>query len=180
VTIIRARLGDPLLVTDAVYSLGKAAFHADDDPRARRELGRALEQARGLGEEQYMAAAQLLLSLVDLRSGEAARASERAREALGLYTQLEDNRSRARCVLVVAASAAECGDVELAARLSGAAAVLRGDDPADEFEAPLMEHHLARLAISLGAESLAALEAEGRSLETRALEPVVVSAEIEA
>ena len=168
VTVIRARLGDPLLLTDAVYSLGKAAFHADDDSRARRELSRALEQARALGEEQYTAAAQLLLSLVDLRSSDAARASERAREALGLYTQLEDDRSRARCVLVLAASAAERGDDELAARLSGAAEALRGDDPPDEFEAPLLEHYLAGLAISLGAESFAALAAEGRSLETKA------------
>ena len=127
-----------------------------------------------------MAAAQLLLSLVDLRSSQAAKASERAREAFGLYTQLEDDRSRARCVLVLAASAAERGDGELAARLSGAAEALRGDEPPDEFEAPLLEQYLAGLAVSLGAQSLAALTAEGRSLETFALEPVVVSAEVEA
>ena len=180
VAVIRARLGDPLLLTDAVYSLGKAAFHADDDARARRELGHALEQARALGEEQYIAAAQLLLSIVDLRSGVAASASERAREALGLYTQFEDDRSRARCVLVLAASAAERGDGETSARLTGAAEVLRDDDPPDEFETPLLERYLTGLAVSLGADSLATLTAEGRSLGMRSLEPVVVSAEIEA
>ena len=180
VAVIRARLGDPLLLTDAVYALGKAAFHADDDPRARRELGRALEQARALGEEQYIAASQLLLSLVDLRAWQASSASERAREAFGLYTQLEDDRSRARCVLVLAASAAQRGDGEIAARLTGAAETLRRDDPPDEFEEPLLAGYLEALASSLGVESLAVLTAEGRSLGARSLEPVVVPAEVEA
>jgi predicted ATPase/class 3 adenylate cyclase len=180
VVVIRARLGDPLLLTDAVYSLGKAAFHADDNPRARRELGRALEQARALGEEQYTAAAQLLLSLVDLRAGDIAQASERAREAFGLYTQLEDDRSRARCVLVLASCGAERGEHEIAARLTGAAEALRGDDPPDEFEEPLLERYLAGLGTSLGAESLTTLAAEGRALGAASLEPVVVPVEVEA
>ena len=180
VAVIRARLGDPLLLTDAVYALGKAAFHADDDPRARRELGRALEQARALGEEQYTAAAQLLLSLVDLRAGDIAQASERVREAFGLYTQLEDDRSRARCVLVLAVCGAERGEHEIAARLTGAAEALRGDDPPDEFEEPLLERYLVGLGTSLGTESLARLTAEGRALGAGSLEPVVVPAEIEA
>ena len=180
VVVIRARMDDPLLLTDAVYALGKAAFQAEDDDRARRDLGRALEQARSLGEEQYLAAAQLLLSLVDLRTGDALGASGRAREALELYTQLEDDRSRARCVLVLAASAADRGEDELAARLSGAAEALRGDDPPDEFEAPLLDRHLVELVVSLGVESLASLTAEGRSLGSRSLEPLVVSVESEA
>ena len=44
----------------------------------------------------------------------------------------------------------------------------------------MLEGYLEALASSLGAESLAALTAEGRSLGTRSLESVVVPAEIEA
>jgi predicted ATPase/class 3 adenylate cyclase len=180
VVVIRTRLGDPLLLTDAVYSLGKATFYAGDAQRAKRELARALEQARALGEEQYIAAAQLLLALVDAHAGEAGSASERAREALDLYTQLEDDRSRARCVLVVAAAWAEQGDAERAARLTGVAEALRSGDEPDEFEAPLLERYLVGLEAVLGADALATLVAEGRSLGGRVLDSVVVSAEIEA
>jgi predicted ATPase len=180
VASLRTRLGDPLLLTDAVYALGKEAFHAGDDDRARRELSRALERARELGEEQYLAAALLLLSLVDIRSGDAERAAIPAREALGLYTEFEDDRSRARCVLVLATSSAERGEADLAARLTGAAEALRGNDPPDEFEAPLLERYLPGLEADLGIEALAALAAQGRMLGIRSLEPAVVSAEIEA
>jgi non-specific serine/threonine protein kinase len=180
VVALRTRLGDPLLLTDAVYALGKEAFHAGEDARARQELGRALERARQLGEEQYTAAAQLLLSLVDARAGDPASAADRAREALELYTHLEDDRSRARCVVVVAAASAEQGDLERAARLTGAAEALRGDGPPDEFETPLLERYLPGLEASFGTEALAALIVQGRMLGIRSLEPVVVSAEIEA
>ncbi len=180
VATIRARLGDPVLLTDAVYALGKEAFHAGDEARARRELERALEQARAVGEEQYIAAAQLLLALVDAHAGEATSASRRAREALEHYTQLEDDRSRARCVLVIAAASAERGEIERAARLTGIAEVLRGDEEPDEFEAPLLELYLPGLEDSLGEDSLVALTEQGRTLGNRTLESVVVSAEIEA
>jgi predicted ATPase/class 3 adenylate cyclase len=177
---LRARLGDPLLLTDAVYALGKAAFHAGDEPRARSELGRALERARALGEEPYIAAAQLLLSLVDLDAADLASAADRAREALELYTQLEDDRSRARCVVVLAACASDRGDAERAARLAGAAETLRGSDAPDEFEAPLLDRFLPDVESALGADSLAALTAQGRLLGAQPLAPMVVSAETEA
>lgn len=179
VVAIRTRLGDPLLLTDAVYTLGKAAFQVNDDSRARRELSTALDQARALGEEQYIAAAQLLLALVELRSGDAESASSRAREALDLYTQLGDDRSRARCVLVLATLSAERGDAEVAARLTGVAEALRGDEDPDEFESPLLEGRLAEVADRLGS-SFVVLSAEGRTLGSGSIDPMVVSAEIEA
>jgi predicted ATPase len=177
---LRTRLNDPLLLTDAVYSLGKAAFHASDSPRARRELGRALEQARGLDEAPYVAAAQLLLALIDLEDGEELNATTRAREALDLYSHLEDDRSRARCVLILAAASADRKEFEHAARLTGAAETLRGTDAPDEFELPLLERSLPELAARLGSDDLETLIAEGRSTGLTAIDPVVVSAESEA
>ena len=78
---LRVRLADPLLVTDAVYSLGMAAFHARRFERAREAFSEALTQARDLGEVPYVAAAQLMLAELDLLDGAgdfAAGALERA------------------------------------------------------------------------------------------------------
>jgi predicted ATPase/class 3 adenylate cyclase/Tfp pilus assembly protein PilF len=177
---LRARLDDPLLLTDAVYSLGKAAFHAADLTRARQELERALGQARGLREAPYVAAAQLVLALIELRERDAASATERAGEALDLYSDLEDDRSRARCILILAAAASEQGDVEHAARLTGAAHALRGDEPPDEFESPVLERYLPILERRLGREALDELSDEGRSAGLSGLERVVVAADTEA
>ena len=180
VAAIRARLGDPLLLLDATYYLGKAAFHASDPVRARRELARTLERARELGEAPYVAAAQLLLALIELEAGDAARAAESAREALGLYTQLEDDRSRARCVVVLAASAIVEGRYEAAARMLGAADAARGESLPDEFEAPVLDRYVAELEERLDADVLRALLTEGRASGDEAVGLAVVSSETQA
>lgn len=170
---LRTRLGDPLLVTDAVYNLGLAAFHAEELTRARKAFDDALAQARDLGEAPYVAAAQLMLAELDLLSGNAELAGTRARESLAVYTELEDDRSRARCLVVLAATAVAEGSFETAARLLGAAEAARGDESPDEFEAPVLERYLPGLEARLGTE-LSALVAEGRTLGPRALELTVV------
>jgi tetratricopeptide (TPR) repeat protein len=160
---VRERYGDPLLVTDAVYNLGMAAYHAADTVRARAAFSTALTQARELGEETYLAAAQLMLALLDFDASGPDTASERALEAYELYTHLEDDRSRARCVVVLAAAAAARGDRDSAARLLGAAQTLRADAAPDEFETPLLERVLPELEQALEPRALAELVAEGRS-----------------
>jgi tetratricopeptide (TPR) repeat protein len=161
---LRTRFGDPLLVTDAVYNLGIAAFHARDFARAREAFSDSLDQARDLGEAPYVAAAQLMLAELDLLDGAAEAAASRARESLALYTDLEDGRSRARCLVVLAGAAAESGSLEAAARLLGAAAAARGTDPADEFEIPVLDRLVPALATQIGQPAFDALEAEGRAL----------------
>lgn len=158
--VLRSQLGDPFLVCDAVYNLGLAAFHADDPPRARSAFEDALRRARELDEAPYVAAAQLMLALLDTLSGDAAGASGRAQEALDLYTALDDDRSRARCLVPLAASLAEDGRLEDAARMLGAAAALR-DGEADEFEEPILGYLEPRLSDSLGAERFHQLAVEG-------------------
>jgi hypothetical protein len=104
-----------------------------------------------------------MLALLDFDAKGPAVASERALEAYELYTHLGDDRSRARCVLVLATAAVTRGDHDDAARLLGAAETLRAGAAPDEFEAPLLERVLPELEQALEPDSLADLIAEGRS-----------------
>ncbi|HEU5489772.1 MAG TPA: tetratricopeptide repeat protein [Gaiellaceae bacterium] len=161
---LRIRFGDPLLVTDAIYNLGVAAFHARDFGRARKAFATSLGQARELGEASYVAAGQLMLAELDLLEGAAEVAASRARESLTLYTDLVDGRSRARCLVVLAGAAAESGSPATAARLLGAATAARGTDEPDEFELPVLERYLRAVEAQLGQPAFDELEREGRSL----------------
>ncbi|HKX48665.1 MAG TPA: tetratricopeptide repeat protein [Gaiellaceae bacterium] len=161
---LRVRFGDPLLVADAIYNLGVAAFHAHDFGRAREAFADSLSRARELGEVPYVAAAQLMLAELDLLEGATEVAASRARESLTLYTDLEDDRSRARCLVVLAGAAAESGSPETAARLVGAATAARGTDEPDEFELPVLERFTPELEARLGQLAFDELEREGRAL----------------
>ena len=160
---LRAKLGDPLLVLDAVYNLGMAAFRAQRHDRAHSSFASSLEQARALGETPYVAAAQLMLALVELEAGEPDGAAKRSREALALYSDLEDDRSRARCLVVLAGGAAAEGSFEAAGKLLGAAELARGDHPIDELERSIVERVSTEVAASLGERELARLIADGRT-----------------
>lgn len=177
---LRTRLGDPLLVSDAVYNLGLVAFRAKDFARARQAFDDALAQARDLGEPPYVAAAQLMLAELDIRSGHAELAGPRARESLAVYTELEDDRSRARCLAVLVAAAVAEGSFETAARLLGAAEAARGGASLDEFEAPVLERYLPELEARIGKETLGELSAEGRTLGRHVSELDIVSTDARA
>ena len=177
---LRARLGDPLLTLDAVYNLGMAAFHAADFGPAREAFDDALTQARDLGEAPYIAAAQLMLAQLDIRSGNPVIAATRARESLAAYSVLEDDRSRARCLVVLAAAAAAEGSVENAARLVGAAEAARGDESADEYESPVLERFVPALEARIGTESFRDLIVEGRTLQPRAFELAIAATDSRA
>jgi predicted ATPase/class 3 adenylate cyclase len=171
---LRVRFGDPLLVMDAIYNLGMVAFHASEHARARGAFGDALVRARELGEIPYVAAAQLMLAELDLIDGEGSLAAQRVRESLALYTDLDNDRSRARCLVVLAATAVLEGSYEAAARMLGAADAARGGDSPDEFEAPVLERYLPELEAQLGLDAVAALTSEGRAMSRGALATVVV------
>jgi predicted ATPase/class 3 adenylate cyclase len=172
---LRIRLGDPLLVSDAVYNLGLAAFHGGDHVRARRAFEDALASVRALGEAPHIAAAQFMIAELDVLAGDPVSARVRARESLALYTDLEDARSRARCLVVLAYASAADGSPEDAARAIGAADTLRGDEPPDEFEQPLLDRCSPELALALGEARLDELRAEGARLDPDALLSAAVS-----
>ncbi|HET6623484.1 MAG TPA: tetratricopeptide repeat protein [Gaiellaceae bacterium] len=176
---LRTRMGDPLLMADAVYYVGMAAFRAGDLARARQEFEKALAPARELGEATHTAAAQFMLAEVDILEGESASARARAKESLALYSDLEDNRSRARCLVILAATAVAEGSYEAAARTLGAADAARGDDSPDEFERPLLDRCAPELAAALGEARVAALGAAAARVPIDDLVREVVGAGIE-
>jgi hypothetical protein len=120
-----------------------------------------------------------MLASLDLASGDSSTATGRARESYSLYASLGDDRSCARSLVVLAGAAAADDALEEAARLAGAAESLRGDQEPDEFEAPVLESHLARLELDLGAERAARLMRAGRELRGEVLLAEVVSLGIE-
>ena len=156
--------GDRLLVVDAVYNSGMAAFQAGDRDRARGAFEESLGLARELHEVPHTAAAHFMLGEIAILEGDASRAREHARESLDLYTELEDDRSRARCVVVLAGAASAAGHHEDAARLVGAAQALRGDELPDAFESAVLDLYASDLEATLGGSHLAELAAEGAAL----------------
>ena len=160
---LRTGLGDPLLILDANYNLGLAAFHGDDRARARTSFEEALAVARELGEEPYVAGAQLMLGLLDVRGGDAESAATRVDEGFTLYAGLDDERSCARCLVVSAAAATALDRYADAARSIGAAAALRGSEPPDGYERPLLDEVVPIVEAALGDRAYRELEAEGRT-----------------
>lgn len=167
---------DPLLVVDAVYNFGMAAYQAGDLERGRQGFEEALELARELREAPHLAAAQFMLALLDVIGDKAASARSRALESFDLYTELEDDRSCARCLLIVAAGATAAGAYEEAARLLGAARALRMAEPLDSFETLVLDRFRSDLDAHLDEHDLAELEADGAHLGRGALSREVVAA----
>jgi len=172
-------VGDQLLVVDAVYNSGMAAFQAAELDRARQAFEEALDIARELHETPHIAAAQFMLAQLAVLSGEAAGAREHARESFDHYTELEDDRSCARCLVVLAGAAVASGRHHDAARLIGAAEVLRRGEQLDSFETSVLDRYAPELEAVLGAELRAVLEAEGATLGRASLVAEVVSADTE-
>jgi predicted ATPase/class 3 adenylate cyclase len=171
---LRRDLGDPVLVSDAIYNLGLVAFQGGDHARAREVFEESLRDARRLDEPPYIAAAQFMLAELDLLAGNP-NGSERARESLALYSELEDDRSRARCLALLAWAATLNGSLEEAARLLGAAQALRGDDEPDLLERPILDLCREKLELGLGSVRLAKLLGEGQHGDGDAVAREVVS-----
>ena len=158
---LRRGVGDPLLVTDGIYNLGMTAFQGGKLTRARPAFEEALRLARELDEAPWVGAAQFMLAQLDLSADESESAGQRAREALSVYTSLEDDRSRARCLVVLAAAAVAERSFEEAGRYLGASETLRGEHMPDGFELPLLDRYVPQLESALGDRRLSELKAEG-------------------
>jgi ATP/maltotriose-dependent transcriptional regulator MalT len=156
-----------------------AAYQAAQRDRAWRAFEEALELAAELREVPHIAAARFMLAQLAILEGEPARAREHARAGLAHYSELEDDRSRARCIVVLAGAAAAEGELDDAARLMGAAGALRGDEQLDAFEQPVVDLHLSALPAALGDERFRQLEREGAGLGRAVHLAEVVSAATE-
>ena len=88
---------------------------------------------------------------------------------------MQNERSRAECLVVLGGIAATRESFEDAARLFGAADRLRGDAPPNRFEVPVLERFEPELDARLGEGRAAELRSEGTPLGSDALISPVAS-----
>jgi tetratricopeptide (TPR) repeat protein len=175
---LRRTLDDPMLVTNSTYNLGIAAFENGEIARARNAFEETYTLARDLGDIIHTAAADFMLAELDLHTGDPDSAERRILGCLAVYTELENDRSRAECLVVLGGVAFARGCFEEAARLFGAAVGLRRDSPLNRFEVPVLDRYGPDLEDRLGEERVAELEAEGMQLGADALIFPVVSSTV--
>jgi len=162
---LRRALGDPLLITDSTYHIGIAAFGAGDLERAEHEFEATLSLAHEVGASPlYTGAALCMLGTISLLKDDLSLALDRLQESLAIYTDLEDRRSTAECVCALGGYAAATDEPEQAARLWGAADLLRGNSPLEYAEPVIESRFRPGLVASLGDERFAELRAEGARL----------------
>ncbi len=169
---LRRSLGDELLITSSTNTLGLAAMRAGDLETAERALSECLELARSLGEKTLVAAAVCALGEVALGRDLPEVAAQQLLEALALYSELGDDRDCAECLHVLGGVAAARGRPLDAARLWGAADVLR-ERPGAVLtpEENAVDRRFAGVVAAEGdPEALARARAEGRSLGPDALD----------
>ena len=153
---------DSLLIVDATYHAGVAAFGGGDFDRSANAFGEVLALSRTLGDAMYTAAALCMLGTTGLLSADLPLVHARLSESLAIYTELGDDRSRAECLCALGGYAATTGHPEEAARLWGAADAARGPRPL-EYAEPLIEERFTPLLVeSLGVGVLEELRMQGR------------------
>ena len=152
---------DSLLIVDATYHAGVAAFGGGDFERSAKAFGEVLALSRTLGDAMYTAAALCMLGTTGLLSGELELVHARLSESLAIYTELDDDRSRAECLCALGGYAAATGHPEEAARLWGAADSARGSRPL-EYAEPLIEERFTPYLVETLGSSLEELRARGR------------------
>ncbi len=175
---LRRALDDPSLVTNSTYNLGIAAWENGEIARARKAFEETSGLAHSLGDVLHIAAADFMLAELDLHAGDLDRAERRIAGCLSVYTELENQRSRAECFVVLGGIAAARGSFEAAARLFGAADRLRGDLPLNRFEMPVLDRYAREVEDRLGEERVAELVVEGARLGAEELIPPVVSSAV--
>jgi predicted ATPase len=143
---IANRLGDQASVLRLQEALAFLMFHMGEFAAARAQQEANVAAFRAAGQTFRVAVGTGFLSYLESKEGRYDVAREMLREAFGIFRAAGDTHWMVRVLVLAAASAVVVGDMELAARLSGATDVLReplGDvatavqtlhipDPADE------------------------------------------------
>ena len=173
---IRRTLDDPLLVADSTYNLGISAFENGEIERAREAFEESFALAQKLGDVLHTAAAGFMLAELDLLAGDVEHVEKRIMGSLAVYTEVESNRDRAECLVVLAGLAVARGSFEDAARLFGAAEALRGDSPVNRFERPVIDRFEHDFEAALPEGERMKLRAEGARLGTEVVPRDVVLA----
>jgi non-specific serine/threonine protein kinase len=170
------RVGDPDKLAVTLVNLGEVAGRQGADARAEAYLAEALTLLRSLGDQRVVAYALGLLGSLARRRGDMAEASAHLAEGLRLSHEVGAFREVSRALETLAEAAAEVGQPRPAARLLGAAELLR-----ERIGAPLvptdraaLESTVRKVRAALGEAGFAAVVAEGRAWT---LEEAVVEGE---
>lgn len=169
---LRRSLGDAILITSSTNTLGLTAMRAGNLDAAERAFTECLELARDLGEKVYVAAALCALGEIALDRGLPEIAVGRLLEALTLYRSLGDERVCAECLHALGGVAAAAESPLAAARLWGAADVLRERSGAalTPEEKAIDQRYAPAVALRFDGDGLARARTEGRSLDSVGLD----------
>src|SRR5579862_1632693 len=163
---LRRALGDKRLVANSLLGLGRVELLRADVERAAALLDESLGLARSVKDTWSISVALTNLGRLQLLAGEPAAARNLFTDGLRVARERNDRRTAAELAQGLAAAAALEGAREDAARLAGAADLLRSTTgaAASPLETLVDERFLAPVRASLG-ERYAPLHAGGRSLE---------------
>jgi predicted ATPase/serine/threonine protein kinase len=147
-------------------NLGELKRYTGDYDRAEELCADALEQFHGLGATGFIALALHTLGSLSRAKGEYYRATERLRECLAISAEGGSQKYVADTIEELAGVAVATGRPERAARLLGAAEVLREahSTPLTPADRPAVEATLATTRAALGDEAFDAALAAGRAL----------------
>lgn len=163
---LRRELGRQELVGVSLNNLGLVALVEGRLEEARSRLEESLVLARGIGDDMGIAMALANLGAVALEALDAEDADAYLSDALPRYRALGDVTAVAQCLEGFAAVAGLRHLPEVAARLAGAAEVLREEIGAtlSPQERARHERELAAVRATLGEASFAAAWREGRGM----------------
>jgi predicted ATPase/class 3 adenylate cyclase len=162
-------VGDPWLCNLPLVSLGLAALYQGDSASARSFFEECLAVARSMGDRFHIARSTAFLGAVALQQGEWKQAGVLYREALTRFQEAADKRAIAGSLSGLAVLSAAQKQPQRAARLFGAAEVLREGVGSHRSltDYPGYEHTVTAIRAHLGEPSFAATWAEGRAMSLK-------------
>jgi predicted ATPase/DNA-binding SARP family transcriptional activator/DNA-binding CsgD family transcriptional regulator len=160
------KVGDVRSMALSLNNLGFATLLSGDPERATTLFEEALARNREVGDTHSMASSLIYLGLAALTRGDHGRATGLLDESLTVLRDTEDKQTVAECLEAMAGVAGRQELVHRAARLWGAAQMLREDigAPLPSDERAILEPHVAIARAQLGEEAWEATLAEGREL----------------
>jgi len=163
---LRRALGDKRLVANSLLGLGRVELLRGDSERAAGFLDEALALARSVKDTWSVSVALASLGRLQLLAAEPVAARNLLLDGLRIARERNDKRTAADLVQGLAAAAALEGASDDAARLAGAADLLRSTTGAAPLplEVLIDERFLAPVRASLG-EGYEAAYARGRGLD---------------
>ncbi len=160
------RSGDGWATNRALGFLGSVAAESPDYGRAQTLLENALATGREVGDRWGVACWLYNLGRLDLRRRDVPGAVSYLSESLALFRDIGDKQRVAECLATLGVAAQESGDPESAARLLGAATVVREAVGSSASRAELAERDLASAAArdALGRDRFSDAWGEGLSM----------------